>query len=367
MTQTSQTIRHDLARKLLTWYRKKRRALPWRETPDPYAIWISEVMLQQTQVDTVIPYYLRFLKTFPDVVSLARAPLPKVLKTWENLGYYSRARHLHAAARMIVSEFGGRLPDLVDDLRRLPGVGAYTAGAIASIAYGRAVAAVDGNVKRVLCRIFAVDTPLSNPQTLRHLDEIAQGLVPAKAPGDFNSALMDLGATVCRPKGPLCADCPLAKLCLARQNARENALPVVIRRVKTPHRYAAAAVLLDGQGRLLMTQRPPAGLLASFWKLPGGIPTAKAPSSKDMADDVRKELGIEVEVGKKIASVDHVYTHFRLTLAAFTARRISGRPQALGCQAFAWVKSADLAQLPLSKIDRLILAAATGLAKKKGR
>ncbi len=366
---TNETNRsRRLARKIVAWYREKRRTLPWRETRDPYAIWISEVMLQQTQVDTVIPYYQRFLKAFPNVFALARAPLPGVLKAWENLGYYSRARHLHAAAQMIVDQFGGRIPDTVDELRRLPGVGPYTAGAVASIAYNRAVPAVDGNVKRVLCRLFAVDTPLDDKATLARLNDIAKAMIPAKGPGDFNSALMDLGATVCRPRAPRCCDCPVANDCLAGKAGRADDLPVKSRRGKTPHRFAAAVVLRDGQDRLLLTQRLPDGLLASFWKLPGGIPSPQPPSKADLASKIKKELGLNIRVGEKIASVDHAYTHFRLTLAAYSAALISGKPQALDCQAFRFVAPGDLPKLPLSKIDRMILAAATAdRAEKKGR
>ncbi|MBU4316115.1 MAG: A/G-specific adenine glycosylase [Proteobacteria bacterium] len=361
MDQNDTVIQKNLARKLLAWYRKNKRDLPWRNTHDPYAIWVSEIMLQQTRVDTVIPYYDRFLKTFPSVESLAQSPLSTVLKTWENLGYYSRARHLHNAAKILVDRFECKIPDDPHELLKLPGIGAYTAGAIASIAYGRTVPAVDGNVRRILCRVFAIRDSVGNPDVLKVLESKAGSLVPEKTPGDFNSALMDLGATLCRPKVPLCPSCPLETLCQARVLGLENELPVVEKRGKIPHRHGVCAVIFDDKRRLLVVQRPSTGLLASLWKLPGGFSLDKKDMAGDLVREVKKELDIDIRTGKKLGSMDHAYTHFRLTLFAYEALWIKDSPSGApiichGCQDFRWASAKDLEALAFSKVDRMILS-----------
>ena len=364
MTCNIEAMRKPLVRKLLTWYRKNKRDLPWRETNDPYCIWVSEIMLQQTRVDTVVPYYLRFLKAFPDIGTLAGAPQADVLKAWENLGYYSRARHLHAAARLAMDQFGGRVPDNPADLRKLPGIGAYTAGAIASIAWDVAVPAVDGNVRPILCRFFAVHKPMDDRNTMKYLEKIAEALVCARSPGDFNSALMDLGATICRPKNPRCDACPVKTLCRAKALNLENDLPIVKKRKKIPHRLAAAAVIRDRRGRLLMVQRPACGLLASLWKLPGGFLEDPADLHEGLPRHVKAELGIEIHVGVPLASVDHTYTHFRLTLYACTCDWVRGKPGAVGCSDWQWVTTADIGGLAVSKVDRMILEALPSRLKR---
>lgn len=357
MVQDISRIKALMGHRLLVWYKRQSRPLPWRRTCDPYRIWISEIMLQQTQVDTVIPYYQRFVETFPDVETLADASLDQVLKAWENLGYYSRARHLHAAARMIMDTYGGKIPDTPDEIRTLPGIGPYSAGAILSIAYGQPLPAVDGNVRRILSRIFAIRKAIDDAGVQRNLYEIAETLVPAKHPGDFNQALMDLGATICRPKNPDCVRCPVATLCRARLAGLQNRLPIKRKAPGIPHRMAAVAVIQNSEGKLLIVQRPVSGLLASFWKLPGGFVDDAEEGKVGLKSRVREELGISIRVGKKLSSVDHVYTHFRITLHAYDCRLLKGAPKPIGCQAWCWASLADLQKLPLSKIDRMILAA----------
>lgn len=353
MTKSPSETGALLARRLLAWYKRNGRALPWRETVDPYRIWISEIMLQQTRVDTVIPYYERFLKKFPDVFALARAPLQDVLKAWENLGYYSRARHLHDAAKIITGRFGGRIPDTAHDIRTLPGIGDYTAGAILSIAFGRAVPAVDGNVRRILSRVFAVGKPINDPGEHRHFLELAASLVPKKRASDFNQALMDLGATICRAKNPDCDACPLASLCLAHRHASQDRLPVMRKSPAIAHRHSVAAVLRNDKGRLLMAQRPAGGLLASLWKLPGGFVKDDEHRETALRRLVREELGLSIRVGKKIASVDHAYTHFRVTLHVYEGFLLNGKPAVQHHPSRQWATAADLKKLPLSKIDRM--------------
>lgn len=362
MIRDIDTIKKSFSRLLLTWYRRHRRLLPWRETSDPYRIWISEIMLQQTQVDTVIPYYHRFLKIFPDVDALAAAPLQDVLKAWENLGYYSRARNISAAAKMVVEKFGGRIPETMDEIKTLPGIGEYTAGAILSIAYGKTVPAVDGNVRRILSRVFAIRKPVGDPGEQRILTTMAAAMVPARHPGDFNQALMDLGATLCKAKNPACAGCPIISVCRAHLLALQNILPITRKVPAIPHRQAVAAVIRNADKSLLVVQRPSAGLLASLWKLPGGFVEDGENMECRLRRSVKKELGIAIRSGKKLASVNHTYTHFRTTLHAYEGILCKGAPKAPACQDWRWATPANLKKLPMSKIDRMIIAAITSLS-----
>jgi len=358
MIKGSEKIKSPIQRKLLSWYRRNQRSLPWRKTSDPYRIWISEIMLQQTQVDTVIPYYHRFLKAFPTVSPLARAPMQAVLKVWENLGYYSRARNIHAAARMIMEKFDGRIPDNLEEIKSLPGIGLYTAGAILSIAYGQALPAVDDNVRRILFRLFAIRKPMDDAQVKKQLQQLATSLIPAKHPGDFNQALMDLGATVCKAKNPDCSRCPVANLCQARLHDLQSVLPITRKAPAIPRRLAAAAVIRNSKGMLLVVQRPTSGLLASLWKLPGGFVETGENIESSLRRSVKEELGISIRTGKQLPSVNHTYTHFRITLQAYECRLLKGIPKPLGCQNWQWASQTDLRKLPLSKIDRMIMTLA---------
>jgi A/G-specific adenine glycosylase len=284
--------------------------------------------------------------------------LQNVLKVWENLGYYSRARNIHAAARMIVEKFDGRIPDNLEAIKTLPGVGQYTAGAILSIAYGQVIPAVDGNVRRILCRLFAIRKPVDDAQVQKQLQKIAALLIPVKHPGDFNQALMDLGATICKAKNPDCSRCPVACHCQARLHDLQNVLPITRKAPAIPHRKAAAAVIRNSKGMLLVVQRPASGLLASLWKLPGGFITADEYMEKSLRRSVKEELGISIRPGKHLASVNHTYTHFRITLQAYECRLLKGTPKPLGCPNWRWASLTDLKKLPLSKIDRMIVSQA---------
>lgn len=363
MIKDAVEIKNLLRRRLLAWYRRHQRSLPWRETNDPYRIWISEIMLQQTRVDTVIPYYHRFLKTFPDVRTLALATLQDVLKAWENLGYYSRARNIHAASRIIVNQWDARIPDTIEEIKTLPGIGDYSAGAILSIAYGQSLPAVDGNVRRILSRIFAIRKPVDDPGEQKKLRELAAALIPFIRPGDFNQALMDLGATICKAKTPNCASCPIASICRARLLDLQNILPITRKAPGIPHRLAGAAVIYNAESKLLIVQRPATGLLASLWKLPGGFIENGESMKNGLQHRVKKELGIAIRGGKEIACVNHVYTHFRISLHAHDSILLKGEPNALGCQDWQWATPADLKKLPMSKIDRMVLAAVSALLR----
>lgn len=328
--------------------------MPWRGRRDPYVIWVSEIMLQQTQVVTVAPYFRRFLKTFPDVQALARAPIERVLKVWEGLGYYSRARNLHRAAKLIVSRYDGRLPKTVSELLTLPGIGRYTAGAIASIAFGLDEPVLDGNVARVLCRVFLVRENPRKAGTEKKLWAIAHRLIPSGRAGQFNQALMDLGATVCVARQPRCLVCPLEKHCRARRAGQQDRLPVRTRAKSVPH-YDVTAGVIWKQGRILIDRRKAKGLLGGLWEFPGGKRQAKESLKTCLRREVREELGIEVRVRRPLVTVNHAYSHFRITLHTFECDYVSGRPKAIGCDAWKWVRPDDLGEYPFPKANHKII------------
>jgi A/G-specific adenine glycosylase len=346
---------NDISNQILKWYKHNQRNLPWRKTKDAYHILVSEMMLQQTQVETVIPYYHRFITQFPTVETLARASLQEVLKTWENLGYYARARHLHLAAKEMMDRSGGVIPDNEKELVSLPGIGVYTAAAILSIAFGRRVPAVDGNVRRVLCRLFAIRGPLEEAKTQKRIYNLAADLVPVKA-SLFNQGIMDLGATICTPRNPVCGGCPVRPSCLAYEKGLQETLPVTRKRGPLPHKQVTAGILCDTHDKLLIVQRPPKGLLGGLWKFPGGERGAGVSLQKSLEKVIQMELGIEIRVGEKIAAVKHAYTHFRITLHAFRCTLRRGAPKALNCQSWQWSDPRSLDDFPFSKVDRKIMA-----------
>ncbi len=344
---------HEFAERLLGWYTTQPRDLPWRRSRDPYAIWVAEVMLQQTPVETVIPYYERFLARFPTVEALAAAPLDDVLRLWAGLGYYARARHLHAAARRIVAEYGGQMPDNLGALLRLPGIGRYTAGAILSIAFNQDAPVLDGNVRRVLCRVFHIIEDPRQAAVERRLWELAAQLVPPGRAGDYNQALMDLGATVCTPRAPRCPLCPLMALCEAQKQGDQESLPTKAPRRELPH-YDVTAGVIWRDGRVLLAQRRPEGLLGGLWEFPGGKQEAGETLEDCLRRELGEELGIEIEVGPPLMTLAHAYSHFRITLHVFTCRHLSGEPQALGCAAWRWVTPDELAGYAMAATDRRI-------------
>jgi len=349
----------EISGRMLAWYDQNQRNLPWRKTSDPYRVWISEIMLQQTQVDTVIPYYHRFISQFPTVQALAGASLDAVLKVWENMGYYARARNLHAAAKEVLHRFGGELPNTWDELTALPGIGSYTAGAILSIAFGQHVPAVDSNVRRVLIRLFAIDQPLDQGQTRRHARELAGRLVPIAGAGLFNQALMDLGAGICTRREPGCMFCPISDLCEAYRRRLQDVLPVTRRRRPLPHSHVTAGVIWNDCRQLLIAQRRNKGLLGGLWKFPGGVQQSEESLEGCLQRKVREELGVRIRVGKPIASIKHAYTHMRITLHAFQCAHLAGVPQALDCADWRWTTLDRLKDFAFSRVDRKIIEAVT--------
>lgn len=313
-TLNEQQAKTTFSRELLAWYRSGNRDLPWRRSRDPYFIWVSEIMLQQTRVDTVIPYFNRFVERFPTVRDLAEAPEEDVLKLWEGLGYYSRARNLQAAAREVAERYGGKIPDDKEAVSGLKGVGPYTAGAILSIAFNRPEPAVDGNVMRVLSRYFCIDEDIARPATRTRMEGLVRELIPEGAAGDFNQALMELGALVCTPRSPHCLICPVMEHCAGRIAGREEELPVKSKAKppKPQHRLAVLARRADG--RVLARQRPAQGLLARLWELPHvEAPGADVWGSAEqgprwLAETLALE-GVSVEPKQHVGDAEHVFSH----------------------------------------------------------
>ena len=357
----------SIAQRLIVWHADQQRDLPWRAAPagqrSAYAVWVSEIMAQQTRISTVVDYFTRWMERFPALESLAAADQQEVLKLWEGLGYYSRARNLHRAAQIVVEEYGGVVPDNRAALLKLPGIGAYTAGAILSLAYGQTEPILDGNVKRVLARLWDIDSSIDEPVTINELwrlaGEIVQAAPQGKA-GEVNEGLMELGALVCPPQNPRCLLCPLADLCQSAQNGTQSERPVRKLRKRTPHYQVAAAVIWEDaplQGRLLIAQRPQKGMLGGLWEFPGG---KQEPEDADLPATLRREIqeemGVEIVVGAPVTTVQHAYTHFSITLHAFHARILRGTPQAIGCDDWRWTTLDELDAFPFPVTDQKIIA-----------
>ncbi|MGC9357275.1 MAG: A/G-specific adenine glycosylase [Anaerolineae bacterium] len=347
------TARRDEAREnLLTWFEAHARDLPWRHNRTPYRVWVSEVMLQQTQVETVRGYYERFLEHLPTVHALADAPQEEVLKLWEGMGYYRRARSLHQAAREVVETYGGELPANVEALRSLPGIGAYTSGAIASLAFDLPAPAIDGNVRRVLARVLARERP-----TQSELESAVCLLIPEEAPGAFNEALIELGATLCRPQNPHCLLCPWHDLCRARELGHQEDYPAPRERREIPHYDVTAAVTVRKDGHILVAQRKQEAMLGGLWEFPGGKREGDETLAACLRRELQEELDIAVEVGEQLVEIKHGYTHFRITLYAYWCRLVAGDPRCLDCAAFRWVTPEELHTLPMAVTDRKIARA----------
>ncbi|MGE4351042.1 MAG: A/G-specific adenine glycosylase [Bdellovibrionales bacterium] len=336
---------------LLKWYDKHARVLPWRAPPgcraDPYHVWLSEIMLQQTGVTTVAPYFLKFLRRWPTLADLAAAELDEVFQMWAGLGYYRRARGLHACAQAVQAGYGGRFPSEEKELLALPGIGPYTAAAISAIAFNRSATVVDGNVERVMARFHCVTTPL--PKAKAELKALAALSVPADRAGDYAQALMDLGATICTPRSPKCDLCPWREGCLGRAKGVAQDLPARTKGKAKPKRYATAFVVWDSKGRVLLRQRPAEGLLASMME----VPSSPWQEGKELAwPSVRRYAPLKARWSPLAVSVHHVFTHFELNLRIVVA---SGKGRVEGAR---WVAPSDWDQEALPSVMRKILAVA---------
>ena len=349
----------SLQQALLAWYAQQGRDLPWRQTRDPYAIWISEIMLQQTQVKTVLPYYDRWLQRFPTFTALAQADQQTVLKAWEGLGYYARARNLHRAAQAIVAKHDGQFPPTFDAAVALPGIGRTTAGGILSAAFNQPVAILDGNVKRVLARLITLRTPPS--KALDKLWALSETLLPTDNPRDFNQALMDLGATLCTRHRPACLLCPWQSACAAYNQNVQLEIPMTEARAPLPHKQIGVGVVWNEQGQILIDRRLQEGLLGGLWEFPGG----KIEPGETVEDCIRRELqeelAIEVEVGNRLMTINHTYTHFKVTLNVFHCRHTAGEPQPIECDEVRWVEVSELEEFPFPKANSQIIDAIKAL------
>ncbi len=344
----------ELADALLAWYAVHRRDLPWRRTKDSYRIWVSEIMLQQTRVTAVIPYYERFLERFPTVRALAEAELSEVLALWQGLGYYARARSLHRAARIVVSEHGGQLPADREALLRLPGIGDYTVGALLSIAFGQDAVALDGNVKRILARLFDYAGESSTTAAKRTLEGYARALLPTGRARQFNQALMDLGTSVCLPGVPACGACPIAPYCLARERGVQELRPLRARRGPNPTVQMVAAYLKRDDGRWLIARRRPQGLLGGLWELPTfSVPSdAGEPLATFLITALQQELHVAAQIGEELLNVAHGYTHFNVRVRVYDCC-ISGEPALHEHQtwdALHWLAQDELADYGLTGV-----------------
>jgi len=312
-------------------------------------------MLQQTQVKTVIPYYERWLAAFPTVHTVAVAPQQQVLKAWQGLGYYARARNLHRAAQQIVEKFGGTFPTDLETVLTLPGIGRTTAGGILSAAFNQPVAILDGNVKRVLARLIALETPPN--RSLNRLWQLSAALLDPHNPRDFNQAIMDLGATLCTPKQPACLLCPWRAHCQAYNLNMQNELPISESRAPIPHKSIGVAVIWNDRGQILIDRRRPDGLLGGLWEFPGGKVEPGETIEACIQREIREELAIEVAVGDRLITVDHTYTHFRVTLNVHHCRHVSGEPQPIECDEVRWVTLSEIDQFPFPKANTHIINA----------
>jgi len=370
-----------LASKLLAWYQTNKRTPPWRDHPDPYAVWVSEIMLQQTRVETVIPYFEKWMRLFPDVRSLASASEQDVLNAWEGLGYYSRARNLHQAAKIVAEQYNGELPRDLDELRKLPGIGRYTLGAIASMAFGMDVSALDGNIKRVYARIFDMTEPVDSPAGEKLLWQLADKNLPKGHAGDYNQALMDLGSMICVPKNPRCLICPVMRLCKARQNGTQNERPVLSPKKDVPHYVHAAGVIVrrtlalhviclanhagvdnPPHEEVLLAQRPSQGLLGGMWEFPNGRVNGDPVQELSNALKTGYQLRVRMKRGSQgreaLGTVQHGYSHFSVTVHVFRCELLS-IPKETNLK---WVSLNKLQEYPMGKIDRQI----AGMLTKNG-
>ena len=347
----------DLRESLVTWFQGAARTLPWRSDPRPWRVWVSEIMLQQTRVDTVIPYFDRFMERFPTVQELAESPLDDVLALWSGLGYYSRARHLPRGALDVMASHDGVIPDTVEGLRSLTGIGQYTAGAIASIAFGRPAPILDGNVIRVLSRILDLEGDVGEAATQRTLWKWAETLVDPANPSHFNQGMMELGALICSPRDPACDGCPWSARCRARAHGTIAERPVKTRKTRVRHVKMVTAVVRDTDGALLLARRPESGLFGGMWETPAGERKGRSPSPAAL---VKEQMGLAVEVLGGPSQVKHVLSHRTLDISVFACRIDDASPAVspTGYTDARWLQPAELEAVGIGTLTRKVLAAA---------
>jgi A/G-specific adenine glycosylase len=343
-----------IRKNLINWYRTNQRDLPWRKTKDPYAILISEAMLQQTQVTTVIPYFDKFLQQFPDIQTLADADMETVLKAWEGMGYYARARNLHRAALKIVDQHQGKIPLSFTKLKALPGVGNYMAAAVASIAFKKPYPVVDGNVKRVLSRLFLINTPVNDASAYQIFYQHALKFVEhhdKEHQGIFNQAIMELGALICKPRNAKCFHCPVAFSCEAFKHNLVNQFPIRHKKQKSPE-YQVSAAVLRKNGKILITRRKLEGHLGGLWEFPGGKVLKNETSEQACIREIKEEVNLDISVNTFLTRIKHAYTHFKIIMDVFNCTYISGELKLNGPTDYRWVTADELRFFPFPGADR---------------
>ncbi len=337
-------------RNLLAWFKKHRRQLPWRETKNPYHIWVSEVMLQQTQAKKVVEYYQQFINRFPSLQHLAMAELDDVLKQWEGLGYYARARNLRKAAIVVVEQMDGKVPSDYASFRALPGIGDYTAAAVQSIAFNRPYAVVDGNVKRVVARTFLIKSAVNRSPVAKVFQEKADSLLDCDQPGRFNQAMMELGSKICRPKSPLCVVCPVNDFCDAFRTTRQDEFPVRVKSKPTPEYHIAVGVIYK-KNRVLITRRKAEGLLGGLWEFPGGKLQPYESAEAACIREIREEVGLSVRKLDYLTRVNHAYSHFRIVVDVFRCRYRAGEVVLNGPVDYRWIRIEEIDQYPFPRAN----------------
>lgn len=345
----------EFATELLNWYQDHKRQMPWRGEADPYKIWISEIMLQQTRVDQATPYFQNFISLFPTVYDLAKSDQQEVLKAWEGLGYYSRARNLHAASKMVVEEFDGKVPETYDKIIKLKGVGPYTAAAVTSIAFNKPNAVVDGNVIRVLTRYLGIEDDTRSTKTRRKVQEFASELIDPEHPGDFNQAMMELGSEICTPSNPDCQNCPIQAGCVATKMAKTDTIPYKSPAKKKPHHIIGVGIIeRDEDDKILIALRPNDAMLGGLWEFPGGKKEDNEKIQQTVERELKEELGVEVKAYKELMSLKHTYSHFSITMHAWFCKLISGDPKPKESQEVRWVSREELGKFPFPKANKVL-------------
>ncbi len=340
---------------LVNWFEEHKRDLPWRKTRDPYRIWVSEIMLQQTRVDTVIPYYNNFIQKFPTLQDLAFAEEQEILKAWEGLGYYSRVRNLQAAVREVAEEYGGKVPDTKEKISQLKGVGPYTAGAVLSIAYNKPEPAVDGNVMRVISRVLLIEEDIGKVKTRTIFERALSKMISKQKPSEFNQGLMELGALVCTPKSPGCLLCPVREYCRAYHAGKEKSLPIKEKKTKVKAKDMAAIVLRNNTGEVLIERRPETGLLAKLWQFPN-IETIKDAKQQheSLREYLKTEYAMTVEVGEIVQKVKHVFSHLIWSISVYEGTILSEKP--IDNDNIRWVNENSIESFPFPVSHQKIIA-----------
>lgn len=339
---------------LLNWYESNKRDMPWRGSNNPYSIWVSEIMLQQTQVETVRPYYENFLKKLPTVKHLAQADEQTVLKLWEGLGYYTRARNLHQSAKKIVNEFGGSFPETYQEWLDLPGIGMYTAAAITSIAFNNSVAVVDGNVLRVVSRLTELEDDISSNKTKQNVFQSLTQIIPKKNQGEFNQALMELGALICKKQNPQCTICPINKYCQAFQNNTVKLFPKKKKSKLRPHKEIVVGVLVKNN-KLLIAKRRTDQMLGGLWEFPGGKVEMGETKEEALVREFQEEVGLDIDVLQPFCEVDHAFTHFTISITAYLCNYKLGKAKALSGSKIKWITLKNIDQFPFPKANLTII------------